>query len=270
MTSLFDIYDHRVDEYEIDELHQGRRIMSGDNFVNLLLQNKGYLTAIAGEDDLWTYQEEILALGLTAGKRGAQNQVLLGIMQGRLNTILLKHRREGSAAYQAAEFANENAGKDKIFAYGAAGPDHSSLSLDLAAELKTWSVKYYNAVADIKKEVELALKENPNAIIIVMSDHGPWMLGNPRKDYEGKLETENGAAREMFFRDKYGAFMAIRWGDKQRAAKYDKDFHIIQDLFPIVFAYLYDSPIPLKYKIKNTDVRIGKYKFDKGILSEFH
>jgi rhamnose utilization protein RhaD (predicted bifunctional aldolase and dehydrogenase) len=78
--------------------------------------------------------------------------------------------------------------------------------------LKTWSVKYYNAVADIKKEVELALKENPNAVVIVMSDHGLCMLGNTRKDYEGKLETENRADREMFFRDKCGAFMAVRGG----------------------------------------------------------
>ncbi|MDR2860345.1 MAG: YidC/Oxa1 family membrane protein insertase, partial [Elusimicrobiota bacterium] len=141
MTSLFDIQDHRVDEDLVNEI-KGRRIMSGDNLVNFLLQAKGYTTAIAGEDNPYTYDKKLFAIGLTSGGGGIQNQVLLGIMQGHLNTMLLKHRKEGTAAMQAAEYANENAGKDKFFAWGAAGPDHSSLSLDLDMEFKKWSVKY--------------------------------------------------------------------------------------------------------------------------------
>jgi YidC/Oxa1 family membrane protein insertase len=260
MTSVFDIKDHRIDE-DLINAQKGRRIMSGDNVVNLLLRSKGYETAIAGEDDPYSFDKRLFALGLTAGKPRMKNQVLLGLMQGRLNTMLLKHRMEGSPAMQVAEFARDNGGKNKIYAWGAAGPDHSSLSLNLSDELKTWSVKYYNAIADFKKELRTAIENNPNAIIIFMSDHGPWMLGNPRSDYIGVPDDQ---LSPMYFRDKYGAAMAIRWPDKVRASKYDKDFVITQDLFPIVFAYLYDSPIPLKYKIKNTVVEIRGHQFDKG------
>ncbi|MDR1952242.1 MAG: membrane protein insertase YidC [Elusimicrobiota bacterium] len=262
MTSVFDIKDHRIDEVFIDE-QRGRQIFAGDNFVNLLLRQKGYMTAVAGEDDPSAFDKNLFVYGLTSGKGEMQNQVLLGIMQGRLNTMLLKYRREGSPAMQVAEFAKKNAGKDKIFAWGSAGPDHSSLSLDLSNELKVWSVKYYNAISDFRKEIDIMIKENPNAIIIFMSDHGPWMLGNPRNDYANVLDKD---INSLYFRDKYGAEMAIRWPDKKRASKYDKEFYITQDLFPIVLAYLYDSKIPLKYKIKNTDVRIKDYKFDKGKL----
>jgi hypothetical protein len=260
MTSVFDIKDHRIDE-DLIVKGLGRRIMSGDNFVNVLLTSKGYISAIAGEDDPSTYEDKIFALGLTGAKE--KNQVLLAIMQGRLNTMLLKHRKSGSPALQVAEFAAQNAGRDKIFAWGAAGPDHSSLSLDLDAEKKKWSVKYANAIIEIKKEMNLALEKNPDAIIIVMSDHGPWMLGNPRKDYENVSDEQ---ISKVHFRDKHGALMAIRFPDKKKAAKYDKDFYIIQDLFPIVLAYLYDDPLPLKYKIKNTAVRMRGHKFDKGLF----
>jgi hypothetical protein len=58
--------------------------------------------------------------------------------------------------------------------------------------------------------------------------------------------------------------MAVRWPNREKAEKYDNDFNITQDLFPIIFAYLFDSEIPLKYKIKNTELRLGPHKFDKG------
>jgi hypothetical protein len=258
MTSVFDMKDHRVDE-DLLETGLGRKIMSGDNLVNVLLKSKNYLTAIAGEDNPSMYENSLFALGLTGAKDSMRNQVLMAIMQGHLNTMLLKHRKQGSAALQVAQFANANAGKNKIFAWGSAGPDHSSLSLDLDDERKKWSVKYANAIGEIRKELELAIKDNPNAIIILMSDHGPWMLGNPRKDYENVDEI-----KAIHFHDKYGAFMAIRFPDKKKAAKYDKEFVITQDLFPIVLAYLFDSVVPLKFRIGDTAVRIRGIEFDGG------
>jgi hypothetical protein len=60
--------------------------------------------------------------------------------------------------------------------------------------------------------------------------------------------------------------MAVRWPNREKAEKYDSDFNVSPDLFPILFAYLFDSEIPLKLKIKNTELRIGPHKFDKGVF----
>jgi arylsulfatase A-like enzyme len=116
---------------------------------------------------------------------------------------------------------------------------------------------------EIEKVLELTISNNPDAIVILMSDHGPWVLDDTSRFH---YYLNNDAIEPIHFRDSYGAFMAIRWPDKERAAKYDKEFNITQDLFPIVLSYLYDSTEPLKYKIKDTEVRIKDHKFDKGVF----
>jgi arylsulfatase A-like enzyme len=110
----------------------------------------------------------------------------------------------------------------------------------------------------MKKEIGSVISQNHNAIIILMSDHGPYLF------FKNEEECQK---REIYtlFRDVYGAFLAIRWPDKEKASKYDKNFNVIQDLFPIIFAYLYDDHSLLKHKIKDTSVRLKDHRFDKGI-----
>jgi hypothetical protein len=183
-------------------------------------------------------------------------------MQGYLNTMMLKQMKEISPTMQLAELANNKISKDKNFAWAESGPWHSRFQYGSLEEIRFWKPRYYQAIEDIKEELRLTVSNNPDAIIIIMSDHGPTLLGDAKRMYP--TMPNDMEIKPIHFRDTYGAFMAIRWPDKVRASKYDKDFVITQDLFPIVFAYLYDSPIPLKYKIKNTVVEIRGHQFDKG------
>jgi hypothetical protein len=65
--------------------------------------------------------------------------------------------------------------------------------------------------------------------------------------------------------------VAIRWPDKDKAARSDASLITNQDVFPIVFAYLMDDPFPLS--LCPTDTFYGfktpgrsAIGFDKGIL----
>jgi hypothetical protein len=68
-------------------------------------------------------------------------------------------------------------------------------------------------------------------------------------------------------RDRFGTLVAIRWPDPERAAKYDKDLLVNQDIFPVVFSYLTDSPEPLKLMIKNKKAALKNHVFiDNGVF----
>jgi hypothetical protein len=96
-----------------------------------------------------------------------------------------------------------------------------------------------------------------------MSDHGVYLMDDGMKFVKN---YDFNKVDYMKFRDIFGAFMAVRFPNRERAEKYDSEFYISQDLFPIVFAYLFDSEIPLSLKIQNTELRLGHHKFDRGVF----
>ncbi|MDR2176192.1 MAG: hypothetical protein LBO82_09705, partial [Synergistaceae bacterium] len=54
----------------------------------------------------------------------------------------------------------------------------------------------------------------------------------------------------------------------ERAAKYDKDLLVNQDIFPVVFAYLADSLEPLKLMIKEKKAIFKGHAFlDNGVFA---
>jgi hypothetical protein len=274
MASIFDVSDRLALSINVNEtaqeinysdpiFNQWGRAIGGDSFVNILLQAKGYKTWGEGRPSIYSISDKDEVVRLTMNKYGAMPQVLLAIMQGYLDTMLLRYYSD-SPAMITAEFANKQNGADKIFAWGHGGPDHSTLNgYGSATEQRWWKPRYYKSIKEMKKELELTISKNPEAIVIVMSDHGPVMLDGAMRFYR---DLEAGQIKSIHFRDQYGAFMAIRWPDKKKAGKYDREFYIVQDLFPIVFAYLFDSAVPLKFRIKDTGIRMRGHRFDRGVF----
>jgi hypothetical protein len=195
-------------------------------------------------------------------KGNKNNIVLKAIINGSLNSIFQNNEESN---LNLTNFIVENSNKNRIFAWTTAGPGHSS-TLNIFGsgekEVEHWLPNYSKTVYEMQIEIAAAVKTNPNAILIFMSDHGPFLIDSyripPNYDFS---KTDH-----IKFRDLFGAFMAVRFPDKEKAAKYDKDFNATQDLFPIIFAYLFDSEIPLKYKVQNTELQLGPHKFDKGIF----
>ena len=239
-----------------------RHFLNGNNITNLLLKDKGYKTGVANISNRWFFQKSSTAYDFWATDKIASNLLLRAIfMRGKLNTMLVGDSIDKNL--ELAKLAAEKKNEDKIFAWTTAGPGHSSGILNSGgAELRKWLPAYNQAINEMQIEMDSIVKNNPNAIIIFMSDHGPYIMDVQRipKNYDlNRVDY-------IKFRDIFGAFMAIRFPDKEKAAKYDSDFNVTQDLFPIIFAYLFDSEIPLKYKIKNTEAQLGPHKFDKGIF----
>jgi hypothetical protein len=253
MGQVFDIQRHNVENEFF------RKIVGGNNLVNVVLKKHGYDNFIASDDTHMFPDGSYVKCRLIGfsdmneSKINFKNSlgIIRSIFVGRIRGMLGSTRD----CFRLARFANHNSGTGRIFAWGIdEHPCHSTFSdRGFEYEFKLWEPRYYKAIENMRRDLKLTISSNPNAIVILMSDHGPSLLANATIEH-------------IHFRDVYGAFMAIHWPDKEKAAKYDKEFNTTQDLFPIVFAYLYNSPIPLKYKIKDTAVRLRDHKFDKGVF----
>lgn len=127
-------------------------------------------------------------------------------------------------------------------------PGHSQNSGKLLPnETDLFIDRLNKCMPDIKMDIETIRRENPQAIIIVLGDHGPYLTGDGL-DLAGYAPED---ITELMIRDRFGTLVAIHWPDPKRAAKYDKNLLVNQDIFPVVFAYLADLEEPLSLMIKN-------------------
>jgi hypothetical protein len=148
-------------------------------------------------------------------------------------------------------------------------PGHGQLSGKLRPyETELYIKRLTEALAYMKDDIKAIRDNNPDSIIVILGDHGPYLTG----DGTSALETYDDPAEisELMIRDRYGTLVAIRWPDRARAEKYDKDLIVNQDIFPVVFSYLADSPEPLKLMIKNKKAVLKNHVFiDNGVFMPY-
>lgn len=81
------------------------------------------------------------------------------------------------------------------------------------------------ANSEMRADVDLAIETDPNAVIIVAGDHGPFaesQMNAPTVEFD-RLQTQ----------DKYGTFLAIRWPD---GVEPRRDITVLQETLPAVLA----------------------------------
>jgi len=145
-------------------------------------------------------------------------------------------------------------------------PGHSQNSGDcLPNETELYQERLTNANKEMKEDLEAIIENDPDAIVIVAGDHGPYLTKNC--DDTGN-EYDISDITRLDIQDRYGIFLAIKWptGD---FSEYD-NITVLQDLFPTVFAYLFDDDKFLEAKVftrtmVNRDTISGAY-VERGII----
>jgi hypothetical protein len=99
-------------------------------------------------------------------------------------------------------------------------------------ETEQFKERLRRANIEMKEDINLIVKNDPGAIVIVAGDHGPYLTKN--------CASTTGA---------YDISEISRLNIQDRHVKYD-DITVLQDLFPAVFAYLYRDATLLQAKIE--------------------
>lgn len=140
-------------------------------------------------------------------------------------------------------------------------PGHSQLSgACLPDQKEIYESQFALAQSMLREDLERIERYDPKAIVVVMGDHGPYLTG----DCTSLANSDPNKVSELEVLDRFSTLVAIRWPDAERGAKYGKDILINQDILPAIFAYLYDSEEPLKWKIEPKAYLNGRLVIDGG------
>src|SRR5690606_36371399 len=118
------------------------------------------------------------------------------------------------------------------FLYSHTGPSHSQNSgRCLPNETERYAQRLAKTNIEMRRDIESILSRDREAIIVVMGDHGPYLLGDCHR--LRKYRTEQ-VTRELLL-DRLGAFIAIYWG-KEEAAEHE--IELFQDAVSELLAEL--------------------------------
>ena len=115
-------------------------------------------------------------------------------------------------------------------------------------EIGKYSIKLDKANIEMKKDVETIIDNDPSSIIIIAGDHGPSLTKNCFKLEKGGYQISE--ISRLDIQDRFGTFLAIRWPDDEYE-QFD-EIVVIQDLFPAIFAYLYQDENFLDARIESS------------------
>jgi hypothetical protein len=248
-----------------------RRAVSGDGVTQKILKNIGYETyglfpsgfMFQGVRSSYDY----ITPGLTIPSYTVLlKAIFLGEFRFDIEQAGLgkEHRRQ-FIAYKRSIFKNVSS-EQKVFIYMHSNkPSHTQVSGTCQPnEKELFQRRLKTANVEMKKDVDLIVARDPDAIVIVAGDHGPHLTKNCSMT-TGVYEASE--ISRLDIQDRHGTFLAIRWptGD---FTKYD-DITVLQDLFPAVFAYLYQDATLLEAKIEPvilTDETVSGVSVRNGII----
>ena len=124
-------------------------------------------------------------------------------------------------------------------------PGHSQNSgTCLPDEIDLYEEGLREANLEMRNDVELITQNDPEAIIIIAGDHGPYLTKNCTTTSGVYDKSE---ISRLDVQDRYGSFLAVKWPTEDY--KHLDEITVLQDLFPVIFAYLYDNDDFLKFKV---------------------
>jgi hypothetical protein len=137
--------------------------------------------------------------------------------------------------------------RDPLFIYShILLPAHSQNSgACLPEETQYFAERLESANQQMRIDLDAVIENDPQAIVIVAGDHGPYLSKNCFSTGEGGYSLREITRYDI--QDRFAAFLAIRWPD-ETYENYDQ-ITVLQDIFPAVFAYLFNDPVFLDLRV---------------------
>lgn len=231
-------------EYYGDK-HRG---VSGDGVVQKVFKDLGYEThGLFFSDYMFRGYGENYDHAFPTNNLAPFVQLVRAILIGEFRFDLGGERNTHEQFVEEKRDVFKNVSMDQVFIYMHTDlPTHSQDSgACLANETELFKERLKRGNLEMQQDLDLILQNDPGAIIIVAGDHGPYLTKNCSMT---SYEYDMSEITRVDIQDRYATFLAIRWPTEDYWM-YD-DITVLQDLFPSVFAYIYQDTTLLKAKIR--------------------
>lgn len=247
-----------------------RRGISGDGIVQNIFKSMGYKTYGIFPSDYW-----FRGIGSTYDFSFPENVprkqyilLLRAILIGEFKFDLSYKDWTKEQFIETKQNIFEGVSGNPVFIYMHSNlPIHSQNSgICLSNETDLYKARLTRANLEMKQDIKTIIENDPDAIVIVAGDHGPYLTQNCTSTTKGSIDISE--ISRLDIQDRFGTFLAIRWAS-QDFTKYD-DITVLQDLFPAIFAYLYKDEIILESSIEPhtiSDFRISGASVNNGIIN---
>jgi hypothetical protein len=270
LASMLDTFTMRlnqnIDRGNLDAGPKIRRVLGGDddNHLFKILKDNGYhLTFITmGSNYFFQVQGPNLDATDADSIPIAPLLDLCPVISTPLVALYLNWRGEGrwfvgrqaERVRQAAERGLKRGGPFMVILKGGAGHADGTRNRDARQDFEAWKPEYLKLVAggdaEMKEILEYLDETDPEALIILIGDHGSWPYRShfdesintgDLEGFRGQL-TELGLTLDEVAQNFFGVFLAIRLpgGEHRDIAQGLALNHV--NLFRHVFAYLNDDP----------------------------
>jgi hypothetical protein len=238
----------------------GREYCTGGGAVQNILHEVGYKSQCIFEFDWYIRNlrhDQILCNNFYPPLKNEALTMIKTIMRGDFNFAMVGGFTWGHdhKAYIARlREVLEGNYQSPLFLYAHSDfPGHGGWATepDKWLNVKDWYYKDRLPTAnyEMRLDVELILNNYPDAITIIAGDHGPL-----RHSFESIEDFTADDIDRHDIQNVFGSFLAIRWPDPEYAETHN--IEILQDIFPAVFAYLY-----------NDDDLFNNIKMERAILN---
>lgn len=211
----------------------------GSGFVTF--KEKGYTTQSVHTSDYMTKDiEPIQDFAFPDGKDsiGAHKIIIDAVIEGEFRFVADFSTTTYDDFKVAKRKALTNNSKESKFHYSHSDyPGHSQNSGVLRPNETELHFGWLDtANIEMREDIAAIRSMNRDAIIIVAGDHGPYLTKNGIGLDDEYPISEIDA---LDIQDRFGAFLAISWPEKDAEEKYN--IEIIQDILPAVISYVYDD-----------------------------
>jgi hypothetical protein len=252
-----------------------RKGVSGDGIIQNLLKSYGYKTYGIFNMDyfFWgigsSYDYSFPEQSTSTGNFETANMLIKAIFTGEFRFDIERDQPffepdEQFMTYKLSLFKNKTT-KPKFVYMHNPRPGHSQDSgACLPNETELFKERLMVANAEMKRDIETIIQKDPNGIIIVAGDHGPYLTKNC--NYTG-ADYDITEITRLDIQDRFGCFLAIKWPTED-FSNYD-DITVLQDIFPAVFAFLFKDKKLLKAKVEPTTLenyKISGASVKNGII----
>ena len=231
-----------------------RRSISGDGVVQNLLKKFGYKTTGVFANDHFFWGEVVSTYDhtypnhynlWTITESGIEGVILIGEFQ--FNNIFETMPQEKYIEEKLKLWSETSEDPRFIYMHSWYPGHSSSTGICRHNETEIFEERLFDANIEMKQDVEAIIANDPEAIIIIAGDHGPTLTKNCT--ILGKDDYKLSEISRLDIQDRFATFLAIRWPTKD-FEKYDS-ISILQDLFPVIFSYIFKNPKFLEGKIKH-------------------
>jgi len=224
-----------------------RHGVSGDGVVQNLLRSLGYRAfGIFGYDYMFRGLGPQYDYNVPQTVMPFYRLLFSGILMGEFRFDIGLESISHQEYVRAKREVFANPGESPLFVYTHSSiPDHSQNSgACLPDETERYAERLREANTEMRQDVAAITASDPEAIIIIAGDHGPYLTKNCTFTYTAYDRSQITRAD---IQDRFSVFLAVRWPDGADQP-YD-EITILQDVFPAVFAWMYDDAGLLRSKI---------------------